>query len=488
MNLTELFDLEARLASDRERDDAELRARDREAFAKLAPAPEAREPLVHAWVRALLPKDRESIGERIRSALTSLTTVLVLIGLVLGGLAAAAALYYDGHAPVNVARFVMVLILPQLALVLLTVILLAAQRSSAPSRGLVPAAIRTLWRKIARSGLTTTESADALAALFGHIDARRSLSLAVQRHAIIGLAQVFAIAFNVGALACCLAMVAFTDLQFGWSSTLVRWDSAMAGLVHTLSLPWAALWPEASPSSALVEATRFYRGGRMLEPEVSGRWWPFLVAALAVYGLFPRLLLGLFSLVSLRRALARVPLDTPDIDAALIRMRGHAVSVSGPAPVGPLPTARPITLAEDALAAQRWIAIAWRDFPLQEDALRSAIARALEGTLGPTFEMGGGPDQTRTTLDALPRTLRDGDGVVLLCEAFEPPDRGLRSALAKLREVVGEKRRLVVMMVDRVEASGRFAPASRETIVLWRRTLDALADPYLGLAPLGATA
>lgn len=481
MDLADLFDLEARLASDHGKPEAALRARDRAVASKLDVNAD-RADLLAAWVRALRPEDEASPGERVAQARAWLTRILACLGLLAGAGAAFAAMSFDGRHPVNVARFVFVLVLPQLALLALTLTLLSLRRARA-RRPLLAG----LWRRLAHTGVGGERTAE-LTALFARIDARRGLSVDVQRAVLLGTSQTFGVAFNVGALAACVSLVAFTDLHFGWSSTLLRWDGAMARMVHVLATPWRFAWPEASPTLEIVRATRFDASGVLVDRSLAGLWWPFLVASLVTYGLLPRVVTAVGAKLLERRALARVPLDTPDVDAALHRLRGHRLTAEGPAPVGPLPVARPVTLAEDALDARRWVAIAWRDFPAKEATLAPSVERALAGALGPVFAMGGGPDQTRKTLESLPDALREGDGVLVLCEAFEPPDRGLRTTLEKLRAVLGARRRLVVGMVERVREDGALAPASQGTIALWTRTLDALGDPYLKLAPLGGEA
>src|SRR5690606_32121217 len=90
--------------------------------------------------------------------------------------------------------------------------------------------------------------------------------------------------------------VVFTDLAFGWSTTLDVEPERVHRLVTAIARPWAGLWPEASPSLALVEATRHFRvatasagAGPTAGLVVYGGWWPFLVMAIGCYAVLPRL-------------------------------------------------------------------------------------------------------------------------------------------------------------------------------------------------------
>src|SRR2546423_330732 len=125
------------------------------------------------------------------------------------------------------------------------------------------------------------------------------------------------------ALLGCLRLIVFSDIAFSWSTTLVQLDAPrFHGLVHALAAPFAWLWPDADPSRALVEATRYSRlegsyvlsgAGRAARPELVGGWWPFLLASIALYGLLPRCLALGIAAVRGSHLLARLPLDASQV-------------------------------------------------------------------------------------------------------------------------------------------------------------------------------
>ncbi|MGD8177336.1 DUF2868 domain-containing protein [Marinimicrobium sp. ARAG 43.8] len=101
---------------------------------------------------------------------------------------------------------------------------------------------------------------------------------------------------GIGMLAGFWLLLLFTDLAFGWSSTLLDRQHLPEGLFQTLSLPWATVWPSAVPDAALLEATRYLRiapGDGSVHR--AGDWWPFLMASLITYNLIPRAVLVLLS-------------------------------------------------------------------------------------------------------------------------------------------------------------------------------------------------
>lgn len=90
-------------------------------------------------------------------------------------------------------------------------------------------------------------------------------------------------------------LLLFTDLAFGWSSTLLDDSNLITSLARSLAWPWHSLWPGAVPDADLVAATRYVRIDPNLgDPQVqmAGNWWKFLMASLICYNYLPRLVLS----------------------------------------------------------------------------------------------------------------------------------------------------------------------------------------------------
>lgn len=100
------------------------------------------------------------------------------------------------------------------------------------------------------------------------------------------------VVFGLGLLAVFLLLLLFSDLAFGWSSTLLTDGERLSQWIATLSLPWQTFWPQAVPNLDLIEQTRFARiESSDTSFALASRWWPFLMASLLFYNLLPRLLL-----------------------------------------------------------------------------------------------------------------------------------------------------------------------------------------------------
>lgn len=137
----------------------------------------------------------------------------------------------------------------------------------------------------------------------------------LQRLDMLGLLQRFWCLVALGMLVGYWALLLFTDLAFGWSSTLIDGSHIIVQLAQVAAKPWQWLWPAAVPDAALIEATRYIRIASTAENSaVAGNWWRFLMASLLFYNLLPRLLLG--ALIAVRRRGLRgreLNLRIPDI-------------------------------------------------------------------------------------------------------------------------------------------------------------------------------
>jgi hypothetical protein len=495
MTLANLIDLEAQLARDRDADPGALAARDRALLAGEPAGADRPGPLLARWLDALRERERGAFfpGRAVSRALGAVRALLAIAGLVLGWGAASAVMTYGGGHPVNVWDFLLAFVGVQVLLLalLLALFVLPLAAAGAPVAGLFRAAVGWAWASLARRHVDPGREAE-WRALWHRLRSRRSLYHAVEPWLLLSLTQGFAVAFNVGALVAVLRLVVFTDVAFGWGTTLVDLDAGrFHALARAIAWPWRALWPDAVPSEALVAATRYSRlegaylvagAGRSARPELVGGWWPFLVAALLAYGLLPRALLLALSRWKAARALAALPHGDAETRRLAARLAGPHVETRAPlaeAPSAPALAGR--SRERPPPPGTPAALVLWRDVP-GGPALEGAAARALGRPIVAVHAAGGrGHEEAATDWAAVAGS---ADPVVVVAEAFEPPDRGVRRLLADLRRALGPRRSVVVLLVG--EGPGPGAPRSQDLRV-WRDALEALEDPYVGVEPLRET-
>lgn len=493
-----MVDLEAQLAHDEGQDDAALRARDRGLYLSLAPAPVGAEALLVAWLEGLRARfGAPQLGERVASAHRLLRYALAALGLLTGWGTAEALLHFEqGGAPVNVGHFLLVLVLGQIAalLLLLASVLLRRLFPELPMVGDVGRLLRFFVQRLAQSLGGSPQSLASAQLGLQRLRARLGLYRELERYLLLSEMQLFALLFNIGALASCLRLIVLSDLAFAWSTSVATLDAAQVQkLCSWLSAPFAWLVPEAVPSPELIEHTQYFRlegrfadaaPGTRGDPALAGQWWLFLVACTVTYGLLPRLLTLGFFRYRLRRAQAEVPLDTPLVERVLTRMTTPELSTRPRELVTQhAEPSRTVVAAHELTQAQTTSVVLYRDVPTNPALVAAELTRQLGLTVTHVVRAGGYDAQAEATLCA--ELARARSSVCLVTEAWEAPDKGLRGFLSALRQALGARVSLRVVLIGEASATG-FRAAEPEDVKLFRDRLTLLADPYLTVEPLTA--
>ncbi|MGC4000848.1 MAG: DUF2868 domain-containing protein [Anaeromyxobacter sp.] len=474
MRLADLVDLEAQLARDEAAPRGPAAARDARIAAegRLAGLPAAE--ALSRWLSALRSAEPNRLhpGDRVEAALRSARLILVVSGLALGWGAMTGLVELSRPDPVNVWSFLLGFVFLQLLLFLFTA--LAAALMARPARSAAPGPLRellaSLVRRLARLGLRRGPALTEWQTLGRRLRARRRLYARLEQWQLFALGQSFGVAFNVAAALALLRLITFTDVAFCWSTTLSTLAPArFHAVVSRLALPWGWAFPEAVPSLQVVEATRYWHldgryEGTALAPALRGDWWPFLLAALLVYGLLPRA--GMLLLASWRRHRALAALPPSDAETRAVLRRLGAVDGSGAEVAG-------------------WTVVRWR-----EAALDGRVQAALEARLGGSSEPGarpvlaaGGPAWEGGAAEVLGGAPRAG--LVFLAEAHEPADAATLRFLREARQVMGPRAPVVILLGE--PRGGSLSPPSPAQLAAWRTRLARLEDPYLGLEGLEPT-
>jgi len=244
--------------------------------------------------------------------------ILALLGFVLGISLTTTLLDYDGHLPISVPWFVFLLVVVQFVLsvgVIWTWLRRSLRHRQAGveeswllSHLIQPALERVAhWfqeQHLARSPQEIRERALSTKGLVrAHFSVYGPLSILTL---LIPL-QVFGVAFNLGVILTTITLEWFTDIAFGWGTSLAAHPQTIYDLVRLIALPWSWLFGEGAgyPTLAQIEGSRVYLEqwavigtGFKPNPEHLRSWRWFLVLAVFTYGLLPRLLLLFGSLIA----------------------------------------------------------------------------------------------------------------------------------------------------------------------------------------------
>jgi hypothetical protein len=426
----------------------------------------------------------------------TVTFMLFLTGIVAGSLTALAAFFYDGSGRVNVISVIAIFVGIQ------GLFLLAFAIASLPSAvvarlpgvdGLVEAARLLSPGRLGTmaSRILPSEHRASMKILLGRARSHRALFADVTKWLVLGWSQSMAVAFNLAAIATAFSLVVFTDLAFGWATTLQATPETIHRIAVWLAVPWRDLLPVAVPSIELIEVSRYFRlesghPSSMQDVSELGGWWPFVLCCMLVYGLVPRVLAYLLTAWRLRTACARAMLLTPGVDALLDRLNAVVVETQADEaeaepPSPPLGDER--SHPQQLHLSDRYDAVNWSEVPVEDEVLRDRL-RATTGVAPLAVHRAGGTlslEQDRELIARLAAS--DGIGeVVIVTKGWEPPLLDLIDFARELRNALDAGRRVVVLPVS--SGNGSLGPVSARESLVWQQSLQAVGDPWLCVAEL----
>jgi hypothetical protein len=413
----------------------------------------------------LAPRHAASAGHDVASAIRLTHALLAACGLLAGTGAASAVFRFDGSTPINVLLVLAAFVFAPLLFVAASLLLLPGTRLLQPLQRLLAACnvghlAATLAERLrrARGGVPLPLWRPAQAPGLSRVG----------RWQFLAFAQTAALAFNTAALATASALVVFTDLAFGWRTTLAVTAADIEHVARAISLPWAALLPGAVPAPGVITATRDFRlGSGELDAVLATAWWPFLLCAMAVYGVLPRCLLALLCAWRLHVARGQLLLAHPEVADLLARLAAPPLA-RGVAGREPARQAHVPATGTPPPAGSACVVLTWAD-ALPAEAGDARVRAA--GFVPARHERAGHADldadrAALATLAAAPAELRS---VVVLCKGYEPPTLELLDFVAATASA-SPARTVVLLPVD-----GE-SPAAADAARVWRDAVARAAD------------
>ncbi len=454
------LDIHQRLAQDQALSYADRLERDRIVAGSLQAR--ADDELVLGWWQIVSGGHQPLLGGRVTRAHRVASVLLALVGLLLGVGAGVAAFTYNGDAPINLLVVLGVLVL--LPLLAAVVSCLAGVAQAAGKTGLSDTLAITSVGRWAASWIARYSE--------GHLVIGAHQGARVGYWLFMGLSQKFALGFFAGVVIVVLVSVTFTDLAFGWSSTLALQTDFVLNLFSVLAAPWASWWAEAQPTYAMVETSRFYRleGGEVQAETAAalGAWWPFVLACVLFWGLLPRLLLALLSAWRYRVASRAFLLQNPEVTALLERLRTPDIrfGVGEEIPPNLQPAASLVAIGLSHDPGDRWIG--YNDI-FDTYSVGSQLQQA-----GVSIEHAcliSALDSDEEVAQRLGKLVASKPGrVIIATKGWEPPTLEVVDFVRSVRQLLGEH---VTIVVVPFSTDGGINGADRD---VWAATLAKAND------------
>jgi len=311
-SLAKAIDIPAWLEQDRQLEWQTRTQRDQQ-IASQADIPTGQETqrVLRWWSTIQTQQKENSPGQVLTALFRRVSWVAVLIGFFAGIALAGTLLHYDGTQPINVLVLLIVLVIIPLLLFLLSLLVpLFSSNSLVGSLNIGNQVLSFLQRKssVLQEFFSSSRS-----------DQTRDTFL---RWKLLVYSQQFGIALAIAALLTLLAKVSFSDLAFGWSTTLNLESSRLTPWIHALALPWSSWLPQAVPTSELIEQSRYFRledAERNLSAAALTGWWKFIAMCLLVYGIGFRVLAAWFASMNCKRAITEMLMQHSEVTGLLDR-------------------------------------------------------------------------------------------------------------------------------------------------------------------------
>lgn len=489
------------LDRDEQRSASELAAREKRIAATLTADLEDRTTVGLAWLDAVEGEDEtvRSVHHRAETALHLTRFFLVLAGILLGWGATLGAFYFDGSGRVNaVSVIALLVVIPGLFILPFAIgalptrlaeripgVRLITTLAGAVSPGRLASLV---WRIFPR------ELRESVILLSGRLGKHHRLHADLQKWAVLRWSQLFAVSFQVTALAACLVLIVFTDLAFGWSTTLTSGDPALdARRVHratsALATPWTWAIDDAEPSIVLVQESRYFRVTAETVSSAQaarlGGWWKFVVLTIAVYGLVPRLITLAIARAQLRKAVCAAFVAGPGLSAVLRRIHRAQIDSAAVEPesaeVGQRSSinARPVA----PIAVGRIHAVInWAGVPVDDRVFAAVLPDAsiihAGGTTAVTDDLAVVKKVAASTASS------EEAGVLVVVKAWEPPLMEFIDFLILLRGSLPTKSSAILVFPIGLDGDPtELPPPTPAQFKLWRDKIAGIGDPWLRVAP-----
>lgn len=493
LSLAEIADLEILRQQEESLDRQTRRAALRSIAGRIPPEALEAPACLRFYIEEKTSEPKSSPGRRLAAFVEVCQLTLAIAGFLLGAIAAAGLFHYTGDTPVSINHLLGVFVILPLLLLLLFLLAAVAGKMGQRIPGVRAVADTLTLLSPGRllfllQNLLPEKKRDGAQAGMARVRTLSRIYGSLRFWLFARATQIFAIAFHVGAILTALWVVTFSDVVFAWGTTLEIQPETYHAILHTLARPWGSLFPSAVPSIELVALSRYFQLGGAFggwqeglgDPVFLGSWWSFVLLAMTVYGLLPRLALYALAEVRLRAARKRFPQQNPALRDLADSLRGAHLQSTG----GPNPEEQPPRGGSDSPVAA-WPAggptcmILW-DLP--EDA-----ESALQEYACPAIQRAGGLDmqQDERLLQALCASPPEGT-VVIAVQSAEPPTRDFSHFLADLRAALKEETPLRVLPL--AFSAGSAHPPAPEDLAHWKRKIEAQDDPDIAVLDAGKEA
>lgn len=479
--------------------------------------------LVLEWARAITASYgfRKTPGTALLTIWKYFLIVMALAGFVAGASAVSAVLYYKGEAPVNIATFLAITVLPHwIFLFILGLRCFLSLFSAEENRECYPGLYLFIsgfifCLSLGQSSIFINNRGDAFESWIIKL---LKIYASAFFWPILVLAQVFGLGVGIASLIVTFIKIAFTDLAFGWQSTLVTAPEKIHAVASFLALPWKWIFNEGSgfPDVTSIEGSRIILKDGIISlstPDLAS-WWPFLCLCIIFYAVIPRLFLLISGLWIANKKPDTLAFSHADCAHLVFRMRSPIFDTRSveksfdddeprafdriiekknepgheSANESPQKMVRE-TVSVDNSSASISVAMVSGDFMDLggEENIINEIARVTGHKISRVITYDPEPDSEKKALEQLEEIISQlsSFSVSLIMEAWQPPIIETMDFVNMTRAVAGREKMMNIILTGKPNSSSCFTRPTDTDRIIWNAFLGKLADPYILLTEFG---
>jgi len=459
--------------------------------------------IIRLWLFSMEKRSDIFPGKLVDEGLSLLRGFLFMGG-VLTGIAFCLSLFsYTGKLPLNISYFLGVILVPQTLLMLFTMaglFLMMVNPAKGFRFGLYPVfglLVEFVMKRVVRKTMDklSGDKKGALFSAFGMVLRSQKTYGLLFFWPLFILMQLFGVGFNLGVVASTLGRVAFSDIAFGWQSTLNLSSAFVFKAVSAMAFPWSWVFPSGIglPSLEQIQGTRLILKDGIYNLATGDlvSWWPFLLLSVIFYAFLPRVVLLIFGYIAQGKSLNNQRFDGWETGKLINRLVTPIVSteIFSPQEVRKIPamesSVKSLNIREDE-ETESYLALVHDDiFDLvRPDEFKEIVKHSLNCHVGKIMRTGIDSEFEIESIGNLSLEKENSfSGVILLQESWLPPIREILGFIQKIRNGL-RAMPLVVVLIGRPGQDTIFTRADPQDIKIWTMKINGLGDPLVHLETL----
>lgn len=306
--------------------------------------------------------------------------------------------------------------------------------------------------------------------------------------------------FNIGLICGIFFSLTFKDLAFGWQSTWIS-SEQIYNLVSFLSIPWAWLpEPFIHPTASQIVGSKLIlkEGIYHLAENDLASWWPFLCLSIALYGLFPRIIISVIGKFTGIILLRNFDFSFAPCEELIQSMRGPRIETVGREYKLKTPNTNNSSTISSFFSkktaesssepiSQMGILVIPEDLHQLNLSKKfiDIIREKFSIVIAKEIRTGLMIENTEEIIQSIISNKQPFSSVFFLQEAWHPPIKDIIYYIKETRKIIGPKTSIIIFLIGKISGESNLLPVDKNDYEVWKNEISKMADPWIRLENFG---